>query len=75
MQEFIQKKEEALKAIKKLEAMRVIGYDVESTGLDPLTDKVLLLQLGNELHQYVFDVARLIDDGSIRRPSAAAVID
>ena len=38
---------------------RELGLDVESTGLDPLTSKVLLLQIGNSYKQYILDIARL----------------
>jgi len=35
------------------------GFDTETTGLDPLTDKILLLQIGNIHTQYVIDMRTL----------------
>ena len=42
-----------------LKSEPILGADTETTGLDPITDKVLLIQLGTTEHQFVFDVARL----------------
>jgi len=38
-----------------------VGLDVETTGLDPLTSQVLLLQIGNFQKQFALDIARLGD--------------
>lgn len=48
-------------ALAFLGRLPVIGVDTETTGLDPFTNQVLLIQLGNAYEQYVFDVARLGD--------------
>ncbi len=37
----------------------ILGFDIESNGLDPLLNKVLLLQVGDEQAQYVFDIYKL----------------
>ena len=47
------------KALAFLHSCRTISLDTETTGLDPLQDMVLLIQVGNKYQQYVFDVARL----------------
>jgi DNA polymerase-1 len=47
------------KALQFLRHLPVIGVDTETTGLDPFSNRVLLIQLGNQYEQYVFDVARL----------------
>ena len=38
-----------------------VGLDVETTGLDPLTSQILLLQIGNFFQQFALDIARLGD--------------
>lgn len=50
------KLEEAIDFLKK---KATLGFDVETNGLDPLTNQVLLIQIGNEDFQYVFDVYKL----------------
>lgn len=47
------------KAITFLAHLPIIGVDTETSGLDPFMNRVLLIQLGNQYEQYVFDVARL----------------
>jgi len=47
------------KSLEYLKSLQGVGYDLETTGLDPLTDKVLLIQVGNEYRQYVYDVYKL----------------
>ena len=49
-------------AINFLSALDVIAVDTETTGTDPLVDKVLLLSAGNMHQQFVFDVAALKKD-------------
>jgi DNA polymerase I len=46
-------------AYEYLKSESMVGADTETTGLDPLVDKVLLIQLGTPLNQYVFDIARI----------------
>lgn len=46
-------------AVSVFEGEQILAVDTETTGLDPLVDKVLLLQIGNENDQAVFDVYRL----------------
>ena len=45
-----------------LENHDVYSIDTETTGLDPQTDKVLLLQIGNAQDQWVYDIYRLRHD-------------
>lgn len=42
-------------ALEYLWKMPEIGVDTETNGMDAYTNKVLLLQLGNDVDQYVFD--------------------
>jgi len=37
----------------------ILGFDTETTSLDPLTSEVLLIQIGNTSRQYVIDVAKI----------------
>ena len=46
-------------AINFLSALDSIAVDTETTGVDELTDKVLLISAGNQYKQFVFDVAAL----------------
>jgi DNA polymerase I-like protein with 3'-5' exonuclease and polymerase domains len=48
-------------ALENLNTLDVVGFDVETTGLDPLKDKIILLQVGTHWIQYVFDVYKLGD--------------
>jgi len=54
-------------AINNLKDLSTICVDTETTGLDPFTSKVLLLQLGNSKNAYVFNMSKLMDveDGLI----------
>ena len=47
------------KALGVLSHYPALGLDTETTGLDPLSCQVLLVQLGTDEFQYVFDVAQL----------------
>ncbi|HSX39531.1 MAG TPA: DNA polymerase [Candidatus Saccharimonadales bacterium] len=58
--EFIQTLDAANKAFDALEKEPIIGLDVESTGFDPYTDKLLLVQIGTASKSYIFD-ARKVD--------------
>lgn len=44
------------KALKYLERLNKVGFDTEGNGLDPIKNDILLIQLGDKYHQYVFDV-------------------
>lgn len=46
-------------ALDVLEKEPVIGIDIEGTGLDPYTSKLLLVQIGNEEVSYIFDAQKL----------------
>jgi DNA polymerase I len=47
------------KAVRFLSTLLSIGVDTETTGSEPITDKVLLISAGNTDTQFVFDVAKL----------------
>jgi len=47
------------KALGYLTECNLLGVDTETTGVDPYLSRVLLLQVGDENHQYVFDVFQL----------------
>lgn len=47
------------KAVSYMESKKLLGFDTETTGLDPLSDEVILLQLGDSYKQYVFDTRKL----------------
>jgi len=47
------------KALQILVSFKSIAVDTETTGTDPITNKILLISAGNAEHQFVFDVARL----------------
>lgn len=51
---------EANKALDTLEKQSIIGVDVESTGFDPYTDKLLLVQIGTEDTSFIFDVRKIV---------------
>jgi DNA polymerase I-like protein with 3'-5' exonuclease and polymerase domains len=42
-----------------LNEQSLIGLDTETNGLDPITSKVLLIQIGTEVTQYVIDTYKL----------------
>lgn len=47
------------KALTWLNEEQIYAVDTETTGLDPHSDKVLLIQIGNAAEQWVFDTYRL----------------
>lgn len=55
---YISTKQELSEALIILRTKSIIALDTETTGLDPLTDKVLLIAVGDNTHQYVIDVAK-----------------
>ncbi|HBY10123.1 TPA: hypothetical protein DEG20_02595, partial [candidate division WWE3 bacterium] len=58
--EYISKEDQANAALDILEKAKVVGVDIESTGLDPYTSTLLLVQIGTEDKSYIFD-ARALD--------------
>ena len=42
-----------------LKSIPLIGADTETNGLDPFLNQILLIQLGNTKHQFVFDMAQI----------------
>lgn len=47
--------DQLVKAVEELEKHQMLGVDIEGTGLDPYTDKLLLLQIGTDEVSYIFD--------------------
>lgn len=60
--EFIKTHEDAIKAIKELEKEDIIGVDIESSGLDPYTSELLLVQIGSPTKSYIFDAREAEDE-------------
>ncbi len=58
----VQTNEETKKAYDYLKSEPTLGADIETTGLDPITNKTLLIQLGTRKDQYVFDLARMQEE-------------
>lgn len=58
----VQNKTQTKFAFDILKKIPTLGADTETTGLDPIMDKVLLIQLGTEIDQFVFDVARIPEE-------------
>ncbi|KKS61414.1 MAG: polymerase protein [candidate division WWE3 bacterium GW2011_GWA1_42_46] len=58
--EYITKEDQANAALENLEKAKVVGVDIESTGLDPYTSTLLLVQIGTDDKSYIFD-ARALD--------------
>ncbi len=54
--QYIQTTEEALQHLEFIERHPIIEVDTEDTGLDPYTDRVVLLQIGVHGKSFVFDV-------------------
>jgi len=46
-------------ALTYLRRKSILGLDTETTGLDPLDNKILLLQIGDQGEQFVFDIYKL----------------
>jgi len=53
--EHVTNMDQLAKAVEVLEKQQMIGVDIEGTGLDPYTDKLLLLQIGTDEMSYIFD--------------------
>ena len=56
MIKYVSNKSGVEEAIQYLNELPMIGLDTEANGLDPRKNDLLLIQLGNEIDQYVFDV-------------------
>ncbi|MBC8436894.1 ribonuclease H-like domain-containing protein [bacterium] len=56
---YIKNKKQLGEALEYLKDKKVLGLDTETTGLDPLTDTVLLISVGDEIEQFVLDTAKL----------------
>ena len=47
------------RALNELSKLKIVQLDSETSGLDAYTKRILCLQLGNKINQYVFDWASL----------------
>jgi DNA polymerase I-like protein with 3'-5' exonuclease and polymerase domains len=56
---FIDKPENVQDTIDWILKQDSVAIDTETTGLDPLISKILLIQIGTPARQYVFDVAKI----------------
>jgi len=56
---FIDRQSDLDSLLPKLMEKRIWGLDVETTGLDPYTDKIQSIQIGNEEIQHIIDVRAL----------------
>lgn len=65
MYEYITSTEEALKRLEIIEKEHMPELDCETTGLDPLVDKVVLMQFGIIGRSFVFDVRKGRVDANI----------
>lgn len=63
--EYVVSNEEAKRALEVIDKYPVIEVDTEATGLDPLKDKVVLLQMGVPGKAFVFDVREGRVDGKL----------
>jgi DNA polymerase I-like protein with 3'-5' exonuclease and polymerase domains len=57
--EYITTEDRARKALNYLDGQPVLGVDTETSGKDPLTDKVILVQIGTAQKAYLFDVRQI----------------
>ena len=58
---YVEHGSEVKSAVDELKTLKVVGLDIETTGLSPQHGKILLIQLGTEEQVYVFDVAKIGD--------------
>jgi DNA polymerase I-like protein with 3'-5' exonuclease and polymerase domains len=65
---YVTSTEEALRYLEYIEKHQFIEVDTETTGLDPLTDKIVLLQMGVSRTPFVFDVREGNVDAKIFKP-------
>ncbi len=55
---FIERDEDAARIAPELESMPILCVDTETTGLDPFTSELLLIQVGDLKQQYVIDARK-----------------
>ncbi len=51
--------EHAIKALETLSKEKMVGVDIETTGLDPFSTTILTVQIGTETETYVFDARKI----------------
>jgi DNA polymerase I-like protein with 3'-5' exonuclease and polymerase domains len=56
---YVTTESELVEAMSYLKTQSIVAVDTETNGLDPVLNKVLLLQVGTEHKQFVFDVFKL----------------
>jgi hypothetical protein len=54
--EYITKEDEARAALNEISKYNILEVDSETTGLDPYTSKIVLLQIGIPNKAFVFDM-------------------
>ena len=42
----------------QMEDLDIVALDIETTGLDPYEADILLIQIGNDRNQYIFDMKK-----------------
>jgi len=63
MVEYIDTRKDYDKVIAWINSRNLLAVDTETTGTDPLSDQLLLIQVGNSTNQYVLDFIRLKSEG------------
>lgn len=58
---------DVIPALEKLSGQPVIAFDTETTGLDPLVDRLLLLQISDGNQNFVFNMTTVSDWSPLRR--------
>lgn len=58
---YVEHGSEVRSAVRLLSSLNLVGIDIETTGLSPQHDRILLIQLGTEDQVFVFDVAQIGD--------------
>jgi len=70
---YVERGSEVRSAVQLLSSQRILGLDIETTGLSPQHDKILLIQLGTAEQVFVFDVEAIGSDVKELAPLLASV--
>ena len=62
---YIERGSEVQAAVQQLHKLPICGLDIETTGLDPQHDQILLIQLGTADHVFVFDFKAIGDSAHL----------
>lgn len=60
---YVDQRDEFKEAMNFIKIRGIMAVDTETTGIDPLTSELLMIQIGNGSNQYVFDYQRLLRAG------------